>query len=140
MNNQPTIAFVFASWFALVAGALAFLVGLWNADLQLNEQGFFFTVLMFGLFAAVTVQKCVRDKADGIFVTDLYFGISWFCSILAVVLLCVGVWNSGLLLSEKGFYLMSFLLALFGAVTVQKNTRDIQQIAPPKQATKNAEF
>nr|WP_225872490.1 YiaA/YiaB family inner membrane protein [Pedobacter polaris] len=26
--------------------------------------------------------------------------------------------------SEKGFYAFAFLLALFGAITVQKNTRD----------------
>jgi uncharacterized membrane protein YiaA len=31
----------------------------------------------------------------------------------------------GLLLSEKGFYGMSFLLSLFSAITVQKNTRDL---------------
>ena len=134
MSNQPSQAFIFASWFVLGAGALSFLVGLWNAELQLNEQGFFFTVLTFGLFAAVTVQKCVRDKMEGIFVTDIYYGISWFCAILSVILLCVGVWNSGLLLSEKGFYVMAFLLALFGAITVQKNTRDLQcqNLAPPK--------
>ncbi|MCH9660821.1 MAG: hypothetical protein K0U54_07905, partial [Bacteroidetes bacterium] len=29
-------------------------------------------------------------------------------------------------LSEKGFYGMSFMLSLFSAVAVQKNTRDIQ--------------
>lgn len=132
MNNQPSQAFVFASWFALAAGAIAFLLGLWNAELQLNEQGFFFTVLMYGLFAAVTVQKSVRDRAEGIRVTDIYYGISWFSAILAVILLCVGVWNAGLELSEKGFYLMAFLLALFGAITVQKNTRDLQLLAPPK--------
>ena len=126
MNNQPSPAFMFASWFATIAGVVAFLVGLWNADLELIEQGFFFTVLMFGLFAAVTVQKSVRDRTDGILVTDIYYGISWFAAILAVILLCVGVWNSGLMLSEKGFYLMAFLLALFGAITVQKNTRDLQ--------------
>ena len=132
MNNQPSPAFVFASWIALAAGALAFLVGLWNAELQLNEQGFYFTVLMYGLFAAVTVQKSVRDRAEGIHVTNIYYGISWCSAILAVLLLCVGVWNSGLLLSEKGFYLMSFLLALFGAITVQKNTRDLEQLGPGK--------
>ena len=134
VSNQPSQAFIFASWFVLGAGALSFLVGLWNAELQLNEQGFFFTVLTFGLFAAVTVQKCVRDKMEGIFVTDIYYGISWFCAILSVILLCVGVWNSGLLLSEKGFYVMAFLLSLFGAITVQKNTRDLQSqnLAPPK--------
>jgi hypothetical protein len=29
--------------------------------------------------------------------------------------------------SEKGFYAMAFLLALFGAVAVQKNIRDVAQ-------------
>jgi uncharacterized membrane protein YiaA len=140
MSNQPSPAFVFAAWFALIAGSLAFLVGLWNAELQLNEQGFFFTVLTFGLFAAVTVQKCVRDRAEGILVTDIYYGISWSCAVLAVILFCVGVWNSELLLSEKGIYVMAFLLALFGAITVQKNTRDLQQFAAPKQIAKNAVF
>ena len=81
----------------------------------------------------------MRDKAEGIFVTDIYYGISWFSAILAALLLCVGIWNSGLLLSEKGFYLMAFLLALFGAITVQKNTRDLQQFAPEKHLTKNVD-
>ena len=132
MSNQPSHAFVIASWFALVAGALAYLVGLWNSELQLNEQGFFFTVLMYGLFAAVTVQKSVRDKDEGIPVTDMYYGISWFSAILAVLLLGVGVFNAELLLSEKGFYIMAFMLALFGAITVQKNTRDLHQPTPPE--------
>ncbi|MBF3543084.1 hypothetical protein ISG10_36270, partial [Burkholderia pseudomallei] len=34
--------------------------------------------------------------------------------------------NATLLLSEKGFYAMSFALALFGSVAVQKNTRDLK--------------
>jgi hypothetical protein len=38
-------------------------------------------------------------------------------------------------MSEKGFYAMSFLLSLFGAVAVQKNVRDLsavkQQAAAP---------
>ncbi|MFM7856321.1 MAG: YiaA/YiaB family inner membrane protein, partial [Flammeovirgaceae bacterium] len=36
----------------------------------------------------------------------------------------IGLWNATLTLSEKGFYSMSFLLSLFAAITVQKNTRD----------------
>ena len=132
MRNEPSQAFVIGSWIALAAGSLAYLVGLWNSELQLNEQGFFFTVLMYGLFAAVTIQKSVRDKAEGIPVTNIYFGISWFSAILAVLLLCIGVWNAELLLSEKGFYIMAFMLALFGAITVQKNTRDLQQPSQPE--------
>ena len=129
MKNYPSSAFVMSSWFALVSGAAGFLIGLWNSELQLNEQGFFFTVLMYGLFAAVTVQKSVRDKAEGIPVTNMFSGISWCSAILAVLLLGVGVFNAQLLLSEKGFYIMSFILSLFGAITVQKNVRDLQQPA-----------
>lgn len=50
--------------------------------------------------------------------------------LLAVLLLCVGLFNATLALSKKGFYGMSFILALFGAIAVQKNTRDIQAAQP----------
>jgi uncharacterized membrane protein YiaA len=79
---------------------------------------------MYGLFSAVSVQKSVRDKLDGIPVTPIYYGISWFSTILAILLLSIGLWNANLALSEKGFYGMSFILSLFAAITVQKNTRD----------------
>jgi uncharacterized membrane protein YiaA len=95
--------------------------------MQLNEKGYYFTVLMFGLFAVVSLQKSVRDRLEGVPVTDLYYGISWFATILAVVLLVIGLWNATILPSEKGFYAFSFLLAIFGAVAVQKNTRDTLQ-------------
>lgn len=124
MSTKPSAAFVGASWIALGAGALGYLIGLWRAEMQLNEKGYYFTVLMFGMFAVVSVQKSVRDRLEGIPVTDLYYGISWFATILSIVLLSIGLWNATILPSEKGFYAFSFLLAIFGAVTVQKNTRD----------------
>lgn len=124
MNQKPSNAFIAASWIALGAGMIGFLTGLWRAEMQLNEKGYYFTVLMFGLFAVISVQKSVRDKLEGIPVTEIYYGLSWFCTILAVVLLTVGLWNAAILPSEKGYYAFSFLLALFGAIAVQKNTRD----------------
>lgn len=124
--QRPSAAFIGASWVALLAGTVAFLIGLWNSKMQLNEQGYYFTVLMFGLFSAVSLQKSYRDKLENIPVTALYFGICWFTVMLAIGLLGVGMWNATLELSEKGFYCMSFLLSLFGAVAVQKNTRDSQ--------------
>ena len=92
----------------------------------LNEKGYYFTVLMFGLFSVISVQKSVRDKLEGVPVTDLYYGLSWFATLLSIVLLAIGLWNAVLLPSEKGFYAFAFLLAIFGAITVQKNTRDVQ--------------
>ncbi len=124
--QQPSSAFIAASWASLLIGITAFLIGLWNADMELNEKGYYFTVLMFGLFAAISVQKAVRDQLEGIPVTNLYYGIAWFSTILTIVLLTVGLWNATLTKSEKGFYAMSFVLSLFAAIAVQKNTRDIK--------------
>lgn len=118
------MAFVAASWVALFIGVLGFNIGLWNSGMQLNEKGYYFTVLMYALFAAVSVQKCVRDRLENIPVTEIYYGLSWFSILLTIVLLIVGLWNATLLPSEKGFYAFAFLLSVFGAIAVQKNTRD----------------
>ncbi|RYF86047.1 MAG: hypothetical protein EON98_04830, partial [Chitinophagaceae bacterium] len=60
-NAQPSPAFVGASWVALLIGITAFIIGLWNAEIELNEKGYYFTVLLFGLYAAISVQKAIRD-------------------------------------------------------------------------------
>ncbi len=125
-NQQPSAAFVAASWLALFIGVIAFLIGLWNAEMELNEKGYYFTVLMFGLFSAISVQKAVRDQMEGIPVTNLYYGIAWFTTLLSIVLLTIGLWNADIAKSEKGFYAMAFVLSLFAAIAVQKNTRDIK--------------
>lgn len=125
-GTRPTPAFVGAAWLALGIGVISYCIGLWNADMLLNEKGYYFTLILFGLFSVISVQKCVRDKAENIEVTEIYYGISWFTTIAAVTLLIIGLWNADLWLSEKGFYGMSFTLSLFAAVTVQKNTRDIK--------------
>lgn len=124
MKQAPSNAFIAASWIALLSGVTAYLVGLWNADMMLNEKGYYFTVLMYGLFSAVSLQKAVRDQMEGIPVTSIYYGLAWFSTILAILLLVIGLWNASLALSEKGFYGMSFTLSLFAAIAVQKNTRD----------------
>jgi uncharacterized membrane protein YiaA len=125
-NQQPSSAFVAASWAALFIGVIAFLIGLSNAEMELNEKGYYFTVLMFGLFSAISVQKSVRDQMEGIPVTSLYYGIAWFTTLLSIVLLTIGLWNAEMEKSEKGFYAMAFVLSLFAAIAVQKNTRDIK--------------
>ncbi|WP_299218549.1 inner membrane protein YiaA [uncultured Aquimarina sp.] len=123
-DQKPTPAFISASWVALFAGMISFCTGLWNAEMLLNEKGYYFTILLFGLFSAVSVQKNVRDKLEGLQVTEIYYGISWFAALASIVLLIIGLWNADLDLSEKGFYGMSFTLSLFAAIAVQKNTRD----------------
>ncbi|WP_442587087.1 inner membrane protein YiaA [Pedobacter sp. AW31-3R] len=121
---KPTAAFIGASWFALLTGAVGYCIGLWNASMELNEKGYYFTILLFGLFAVISVQKSVRDRSEGLAVTDLYYSLSWFATIAAMVLLTIGLWNADITLSEKGFYAMAFCLSMFSAIAVQKNTRD----------------
>ncbi|MDO5768777.1 MAG: inner membrane protein YiaA [Psychrobacter sp.] len=126
-SYRPTAAYIGASWAVMLVGVLAYLIGLWNATtLQLSEKGYYFAVLALGLYAAISLQKTLRDKSEGIPTTDIYYMISWAAFAVAVILMMVGLYNAETLtLSERGFYVMSFTLSLFAAVTVQKNTRDL---------------
>ena len=139
MYVKPTAAFIFASWVALLVGVIAYLVGLWNAEMLLSEKGYYFTILMFGLFGAVSVQKSVRDSMEGIPVTSVFYGISWFATLMAILLLIIGLWNASLALSEKGFYAMAFTLSIFASIVVQKNTRDTQAFEKEHSETPSVE-
>lgn len=134
--SKPSAAFVATSWVSLSIGFFAYMIGLWNAQMQLNEKGYYFTVLMYGLFAAISVQKSVRDKQEGVPVTGIYYGLSWFSAVLAILLLIIGLYNAQLALSEKGFFGMAFTLCLYSSIAVQKNTRD-RTAASPKQSVKS---
>ena len=127
-DGEPTSVFKGASWAALLIGVSAYLLGLYNASMELNEQGYYFAILIFGLYSAVSLQKAVRDKEEGIPVTNIYFGISWVALIISILLMAIGLYNAGSIdLSEKGFYGMAFVLSIFAAITVQKNVRDTQK-------------
>ena len=125
MSPRPTSAFIAASWLAMAVGGGTYVIGLWNAPMPLNEKGYYFTLLMYGLFAAVSLQKSVRDRLEGVKVTGIYFALCWISLLLSMGLLTVGLFNATLASSEKGFFAMSFVLSLFAAVAVQKNVRDI---------------
>lgn len=125
-QNKPTKAFRIASLAALVVGVAAYFIGLYNAPMALNEKGYYFTIMLFGLFSVVSLQKTVRDKMEGVPTTKAYFFASAVATASAVVLLVIGLLNAELLLSEKGFFGMAFTLSLFAAITVQKNVRDSQ--------------
>lgn len=144
--QKPTGAFIGASWAALLVGLCSYLIGLWNAtSMELNEQGYYFTILIFGLFAVISIQKTIRDRAEGIPVTNIYYGVAWFSVIAALSLLVIGLWNADMLLSEKGFYGLAMILSLFSAIAVQKNVRDMAVFAevekndiPKRRATPDA--
>lgn len=127
-NQKPTSAYIGATWGVVIIGLLSYCIGLWNANMQLNEKGYYFAILLLGIYSVISLQKVVRDKAEDLKVSDMYYGISWVAVIASLLLLTIGLRNADLELSEKGFYGISYLLSLFGAITVQKNTRDIDFI------------
>ena len=128
LNHKPTSAYIGATWGIVIIGLLSYCIGLWNANMELNEKGYYFSILLMGVYAVISLQKVVRDKAENIKVSDMYYGISWVVVIASLLLLIIGLRNADLALSEKGFYGISYLLSLFGAITVQKNMRDIDFI------------
>ncbi|TKF02122.1 hypothetical protein FCV44_00045 [Vibrio kanaloae] len=123
--QKPTVAFVMVSWGSFILGVGAYLLGLWNSTMELNEKGYYFVLLLFSLFSAISVQKNVRDNLEGLKVSSMYMMSSRVALVSAVVLFSIGLKNAELLLSEKGFFAMAFILSLFSVVTIQKNVRDI---------------
>lgn len=126
--NKPTPAFIAASWSALVIGLCAYGIGLFNATMPLYEKGYYLVLLFYGLFSAVSLQKVIRDKLEHLPVTQIYLGLCWGSVAICLLLIAIGLFNASLQLSEKGFYIMSFLMGLFGAITVQKNIRDLDYL------------
>lgn len=127
--QKPTPAFIGASWLVLLIGMASYLVGLWNAEMQMSEKGYYFTILMFGLFSVISIQKTIRDRAEDVPVTNIYYGVAWLCVVISISLLVVGLWNSTMLLSEKGFYGLAMVLSLYSVIAVQKNVRDMAVFA-----------
>ena len=134
-SSGPTKTYIMASIAALIVGAGAFGIGLFNADMLLNEKGYYLITLLYGLFSVVSLQKTIRDKAEGIATSGIYYSLSWISSGAAIAMLVIGLFNADLLLSEKGFYAMAYTLSLFAAVTVQKNVRDQQALESTSEAS-----
>ncbi|MDR3716823.1 MAG: YiaA/YiaB family inner membrane protein [Puia sp.] len=62
MTQKPSNAFIAASWIALGVGMAGYLVGLWRAEMLLNEKGFYAFAFLLAMFGAITVQKNTRDS------------------------------------------------------------------------------
>jgi uncharacterized membrane protein YiaA len=132
---KPSPAFIGASWAALAIGMGTFLISLLNADMELNEKGYYLSLLLLGLFAAISVQKSVRDRSERIPVTNIYYGIAWLMLAAALTLLVVGLINArSISISEKLVYGVCFALSLYAVVAIQKNVRDLAISEDPEEA------
>ncbi|PHM33434.1 inner membrane protein YiaA [Xenorhabdus innexi] len=133
LDNKSTgfNAFNLISWIAVIGGTGVYLAGLWRSDMQLNEKGYYFAILLLGLFSSISIQKTVRDKADNIPTTQAYYITCIIAFFASIALIVIGLFNADLLPSEKGFYGIAFFLCLFGSISVQKNIRDMELTKSP---------
>ncbi|KGI83829.1 hypothetical protein JY98_15590 [Exiguobacterium mexicanum] len=125
-------AFNFISWIAVIGGIVVYLAGLWRSEMQLNEKGYYFAILLLGLFSSISIQKTVRDKIDNIPTTQAYYIACIVAFFASIALMVIGLINADMLPSEKGFYGIAFFLCLFGSIAVQKNIRDSEMVNPKK--------
>lgn len=44
---------------------------------------------------AISLQKAVRDKEEGVPVTSIYYGVSWLALVIAISLMAIGLYNAG---------------------------------------------
>lgn len=58
--------------------------------------------------------------------SNAFIGASRMVLLIGVGAFLVALWNAAMELNEKGFYAMSFVLSLFSAIAVQKNTGDMK--------------
>lgn len=123
--GKPTPAIVGAAWFVLALGCLVYGISLWRANMDQFEKAFLLATLLFGLVSAVTLQKAVRDRHEGVPVTSIFIGVSWLGMLISLGFLGWGAWNLDVLPSEIGTYAMSYVVAVFGVIIVQKNVRDL---------------
>lgn len=63
-RRRNTPAFTFLAYFTFAAGVILFIVGLYNADLELNEKGYYLAVMLLVAVGAILTQKVVRDNTE----------------------------------------------------------------------------
>ncbi|MEE5092365.1 hypothetical protein V2H26_20675 [Xanthomonas euvesicatoria] len=74
--NKPSMAFVGA--LRVLLGVGADVPGLWGAATMRNAKGHDSTLLLCGVFAAVSARKRVRDRVEGIPMTAIGDGLGRF--------------------------------------------------------------
>ncbi|MFK2824089.1 YiaA/YiaB family inner membrane protein [Bacillus sp. B190/17] len=63
-RRRNTTAFTVLSYFTLFAGVFLFSIGLYNADMELNEKGYYIAVMILVAVGAILTQKVTRDNVE----------------------------------------------------------------------------
>lgn len=102
----------------LLISAGAYLAGLWAASMSPMARGFYFAILMYGLFAVVSLQRVVREQRAGRQPGAAYQLFGWISLLLSLLLLIIGLWNAGFSFGEKSFYGMAYTLSLLAVLAI----------------------
>jgi len=127
-RSNHNVAFDAFAWIALLGGIVVYVIGLFRSQMEVNEMGFYFAVLILGLFATISVQEVLRNRHENIPVSSVYFSLALLSLISALTMFIVALFRVDLLPSEVGFYGISYFLTLFGAICVQKMVRDREDL------------
>ncbi|MBP2001525.1 putative membrane protein YiaA [Paenibacillus shirakamiensis] len=63
-RRRNTPAFTFLAYFTLFAGVALFGIGMYNANMQLNEKGYYIAVMILVAVGAILTQKVTRDNSE----------------------------------------------------------------------------
>lgn len=63
-KRRNTAAFTFLAYFTLFAGICLFAIGIYNADLELNEKGYYIAVMLLIIVGSILTQKVIRDNSE----------------------------------------------------------------------------
>jgi uncharacterized membrane protein YiaA len=63
-RRRNTPAFTILAYFTLASGIALFSIGLYNANMQLNEKGYYIAVMLLCIVGAILTQKVVRDNEE----------------------------------------------------------------------------
>ena len=127
-RSNHNVAFDAFAWIALFGGIIVYVIGLFRSQMEINEMGFYFAVLILGLFATISVQEVLRNRHEKIPVSGVYFSLALLALVSALTMFIIALFRVNLLPSEVGFYGISYFLTLFGAICVQKMVRDREDL------------
>lgn len=63
-RRRNTPAFTFLAYFTLFSGVALFSIGIYNADMQLNEKGYYIAVMLLVAVGSILTQKVTRDNSE----------------------------------------------------------------------------
>ena len=104
-------------WILFLSGILTYSIGLWRACPLLSGKGYFFGVLMTGMFVTYAYQRAVNLNQND----ERFASVCQMVALITAGLLLVGVWNAPLAPFEIGLYPAAFFVCLMGQFLLQRS-------------------